>query len=68
MTRKDYEAIAHVFSTRRASIHHSTVGFTEAEIEAMDISLQVTVEAFADMLYLDNNRFESHRFMKACGF
>ena len=57
MTRKDFEAIAHIIRLR----------VDQPDVYDHDTMHHVTV-AMADYLYTTNPRFDRGRFMRTCGF
>jgi len=60
MTRKDYEAIANVFS----KLSDSDIAGTPDG----NLMLSKVVEGVADVLKADNERFDRQRFLTACGY
>lgn len=57
MTRKDFEAIAHILKVKASLPEHYDHG-----------TVQVIAMGMADYLSTTNPRFDRGRFMRACGF
>jgi len=65
MTKKDYEKIAAVFA---GTMHHLRVAASGGEADqAMMKATVLNAMCMADMLEVDNPRFNRERFLKACG-
>lgn len=61
MTRKDYIAIA-------ARIKEAKTKAQEGYATTKEDAIHIVAAGLADVLKKDNDRFDSVRFMEACGF
>ena len=62
MTKKDYIKIAEAIRSSRASLAYASVNVGE-----LDRTINITARTMAVMLQGDNARFDSSRFLTACG-
>lgn len=62
MTKKDYIRIAEAIRSSRMSLAYASVNVGE-----LDRTINITARTMAVMLQNDNSRFDSIRFLKACG-
>lgn len=68
MTKKDYEAIARVFSDMRASYFDgSRPHLSESERQCGAYAVKRSAVSMCDVFAADNPRFDRSRFLKACG-
>lgn len=63
MTKKDYELIARIFNK---NIHDKTSYMTEVKYTGNQISKSMALQ-FADVLKTNNPKFDTKKFLTACG-
>lgn len=63
MTKKDYELIAKIFNK---NINDTTNYMTEVKYTGQQISKAMAMQ-FADVLKMHNDKFDTKRFLTACG-
>lgn len=62
MTKKDYILLSKAINKAKSSLSYASINMGETMR-----SLQVTAEAIAYELKLDNARFDETKFLEACG-
>lgn len=63
MTRKNYNALANAIAVERSVQNYYTAEATEAAVNAIDDVARAIAKVCAD----DNGRFDTDRFLIACG-